>query len=287
MIEIPQLAEVGFSRLVAEAKARDALTDEHTELARRAMLAYEPHKKMGHTFSIPRRSSFRNGQGMRLICPAEYLALQAHRTQTIDRLYAEFLPQLKQQNKTDQAAQLKHIADLYIASSGNFFSTADRFLSSVTANNPAPGHPMIEAELATQIVIDAYLERHLDGDQDMGQFILDRIKGDIAKNSFVHQGVAEYWLGHLMNEDRAAARVFLDSVLALYDSPKGRISGLARTFQPYSLRLDRGFDSKTVQTTEGNKRIPTRTNAGQNNQTRGTRTRTLRSRGSRINRRRK
>ncbi len=287
MLTVPQLAEAGFSRLVTEARARDALTDEYTEMARQAMLIYEPHKKMGRTFAIQQRNTYHNGQCLRVICPAEYLCLQAHRTQALGRLYSEFPAQLKRQNKTDQAAKLKHIVDLYIVSPDRFLSAADRFLDNVTANDAALGQPMIDAGVAIHVVIDAHLERHLNRDQDMGQFILDRIHEDIAKNSFVHQGAAEYWLGHLMKEDTASARVFLDSVLAAYNSPKGRISGLARSFQPYSLRLNQGFDIKTRQAVEGNKKRPARMNAGQNQQARGTRSRTTRGRGSMINRRRK
>jgi tetratricopeptide (TPR) repeat protein len=286
MIEIPQLAEVGFSRLVAEAKARDAITDEHTELARRAVLAYEPHRKMGHTFALPQRSRFRSGRSMRLICPAEYLSQQAYRTGTLDRLYAELLPQLKQQNKGDQAAKLQHMLDLYIASPENFFDAAERFLGNIKAKNAGLAQVKLEADEATRVVIDAYLERRLDRDQDMGQFILARIKGDIAQNRFVHQGAAEYWLDHLLVEDKASARAFLDSVVALYESPKGRISGLDRTFQRYVPRLNAGPDIKLLQRIEQNKNRPSRMSTGQNTQTINPRNRTLRSRGSRTRRRR-
>jgi len=71
MLEVPQLAEAGFSRLVTEAKARNALTDEFTETARHIMLTDEPYKQSGHKSAIFGRKSSINGQLIRFICPAE------------------------------------------------------------------------------------------------------------------------------------------------------------------------------------------------------------------------
>ena len=210
--------------------------------------------------------------------------MQAHRTHTLDRLMSEFLPQLKQQNKTDQATKLKHIADLYSVSSDNFFKEGERFLNSVTAT-PAMGPPMFADDVAIQIVIDAYLERQLNSDQAMGQIILERVKEDIAKNRFVHQGGAEHWLNHLIEKDRASARVFLDLVLDIYNSPRGRVSGLARTFQSYVPRLNMMPDMTTMQDMHERTRS-SRMNSGQDNQATDPRKRTTRRRGSRVNRRR-
>jgi hypothetical protein len=70
------------------------------------------------------------------------------------------------------------------------------------------------------------------------QFLLDKIKEDIDQGRFVHQGLAEAWLRILMSRDRTSARAFLDSILALYGSPKGQVAGQEGRFQAYARQLD-------------------------------------------------
>lgn len=284
MLAIPQLAEAGFSRLAAEAKARGALTDEHMALARQAMLTHEPHQKMGHRFGISRRIV--NGRYIRPISSAECLALQAYQTRTCDRLISEFLPELEQKQKTEQAAKLGHFLDLYTVAADDFFRTGERFLDSVTPNRLGSAQAMFEAEVGIEIVLDAYQARDLQRDQAMGQFILSRIEGDVKQGWFVHQEAAKYWFDYLLAKDRALAKLFLDSVLALYDSPRGRRSGLARRFERYSQRLEdsRGKTGPNLQFRLQTLSPPPSAQPGPA----GTpRNRTLRSRGSRTNRRRK
>ena len=281
MLEVPQLAEAGFSRLVTEAKARNALTDKFTETARHVMLTYEPYKRSGRKSAIFGGKSSINGQWVRFICPAEYLVLQAHRKRTLDKLVDEFIPQLKRNNKHDQAEKLKLFAEIYTVSPESFFSTVDRFLGSVTQRKPARGQVVIDDEVAIQFVIGAYLSRHLNMDQDMNQFILNKIKEDIANRNFVHQRLAEYWLVSLMKRDKGAARVFLHSLLVLYDSPSGQTSGLGDYFKSYSRLLDAYPGNRNANMPNNNK--PSRTTSGQNRTNRNTssRTRIRRSRNAR------
>jgi len=286
MLTIPQLAEAGFSRLAAEAKARDALTDEYTTLAHQAMLTYEAHRKVGHVFTIPQAHQYVKGRCLRPISPAEHLALQAHRTKTCDRLLSEFLPELDKKKKVDQATKLRHILDLYTVSAEGFFVTAKRFLDSVTANTLGTGQAMFAPEVAIQMVLDAYLERDLPRDQAMGQFILDRIKNDINQGRYVHQEAAVYWFRHLLDEDRALAKAFLDSTSALYDGPRGRASGLARKFQSLS-RLVTDPENRTGQNLGFRLQTSPMPNHAQTGPAGGTRSRAARGRGARINRRRK
>ena len=283
MLEVPQLAEAGFSRLVTEAKARNALTDKFTETARHVMLTYEPYKQSGHKSAIFGRKSSINGQWIRFICPAEYLVLQAHRKRTLDKLVYEFIPQLKRNNKHDQAEKLKLFAYIYTVSPENFFSTVDSFLGSVTQRKPARGQVVTDDEVAIQFVIDAYLARHLNMDQEMNQFILNKIKEDIAIRNFVHQRLAEYWLLNLIKRDKESARVFLDSLLALYNSPNGKISGVGNYFRPYSLLLNTYSGNRNVNMPNNTNNRPSRITSGQNriNRNRGNRTRTRRSRNAR------
>jgi len=283
MLEVPQLAEAGFSRLATEAKARNALTDKFTETARHVMLTYEPYKQSGRKSAIFGRKSNINGQWVRFICPAEYLVLQAYRKRTLDKLVYEFIPQLKRNNKHEQAEKLKLFADIYTVSPENFFSTVDSFLGGVTQRKPARGQVVIDDEVAIQFVIGAYLARHLNMDQDMNQFILNKIKEDIAIHNFVHQRLARYWLLNLIKRDRESARVFLDSLLALYNSPNGKTAGLGNYFRPYSLLLDTYPGNRNVNMPNNTNNRPSRITSRQNriNRNRDNRTRTRRSRNAR------
>jgi len=283
MLEVPQLAEAGFSRLATEAKARNALTDKFTETARHVMLTYEPYKQSGRKSAIFGRKSNINGQWVRFICPAEYLVLQAHRKGTLDKLVYEFIPQLERNNKHEQAEKLKLFADIYTVSPENFFSTVDGFLGSVTQRKPARGQIGTDNEVAIQFVIDAYLARHLNMDQEMNQFILNKIKEDIAIRNFVHHRPAGDWLLNLIKRDKESARVFLNSLLALYNSPNGKIFGVGNYFKAYSLLLDIYPGNRNVNMPNNTNNRPSRITSRQNriNRNRDNRTRTRRSRNAR------
>jgi hypothetical protein len=283
MLEVPQLAEAGFSRLVAEAKARNALADKFTEAARHVMLTYEPYKRSGHKSAVFGRRSSINGQLARFICPAEYLVLQAHRTRTLDKLVDEFIPQLKRNNKHDQAEKLKLFAEIYTVSPESFFSTVDSFLGSVTQRKPAGSQVVIDDEVAVQFVIGAYLARRLNMDQDMNRFILNEIEDGIAIRNSAPQRLAEYWLLNLIKRDKKSARVFLDSLVALYNSPNRRASGLADYFRSYSRLLDTYPGNRNVNMPNSTNSRPSRVASGQNriNRNTGNRTRVRRSRNAR------
>ncbi|MBL7184721.1 MAG: tetratricopeptide repeat protein [Phycisphaerae bacterium] len=292
MLEVPQLAEAGFSRLLAEAKARDALTDEFTETARHVMLTCEPYKQSGPKPAIQqsgpkpailRRNSSINPQGVRFICPAEYLVLQAHMKGTLDKLVDEFIPQLKRNNRHDQAEKLKLFADIYTVPPENFFTAVDRLLGNVTQRKPATGQVLADDEVAIQFVIGAYLSRHLNMDQDMNQFILNKIEEDIATRSLVHQRLAEYWLLNLMERDKESARVFLHSLMALYSSPNGKTSGLGNYLGSYLRLLMTHTGNRNVNMPNNTNNRPSGTTTGQNrtNRNTGSRTRVTRSRNAR------
>jgi hypothetical protein len=223
------------------------------------------------------------------MCPAEYLVLQAHRKGTLDKLVYEFIPQLKRNNKHEQAEKLKLFADIYTVSPENFFSMVDSFLGSVTQRKPARGQIVTDNEVAIQFVIDAYLARHLNMDQEMNQFILNKVKEDIAIRNFVHHRSAGYWLLNLIKRDKESARVFLDSLLAVYNDPNGKTSGLGNYFKSYSRLLDTYPGNRNVNmpnnTNNRPSRItsrPNRTNRNRDNRTRPRRSRNVRSQG-RIN----
>jgi hypothetical protein len=253
------------------------------------MLTYEPYKQSGQKSAIFGRKLIISGQWIRFICPAEYLVLQAHRKRTLDKLVYEFIPQLKRNNKHEQAEKLKLFAYIYTVSPENFFSTVDSFLGSVTQRKPARGQVLADDDVAIQFVIDTYLARHLNMDQDMNQFILNKIKKDIAIRNSMHQWLAEYWLLNLIKRDKESARVFLDSLLAVYNDPNGKTSGLGNYFKSYSRLLDTYPGNRNVNmpnnTNNRPSRItsrPNRTNRNRDNRTRPRRSRNVRSQG-RIN----
>jgi hypothetical protein len=252
MLSIPQLAEVAFARLAAEAEARDALTDQYVEMARQAMLTHKPYRRTNSLSAVSnslRRTS--------LLDPAEYLVRQAHKKGILDKLLNEFVPQLRQSGADDQAEKLIALADMYKASPDRFFSAADSFLSNSATKGFTQGQGMAGQKGPVRIVINAYLTGNPGNDRAMGQFILDKIREDIDQGRFVHQHMAESWLKNLMSRDKASAKAFLDSVLALYSSPKGRISGLDGHFKSYSRALDNSAGTRNrIQSSSVSTRLP-------------------------------
>ena len=240
MLEIPQLAEVGFARLAAEAEARDALTDQYVEMARRAMLTHKPYRQTNPLTAMS--SSLRQRS---LFGPAEYLVRQARNDGTLEKVVAEFVPELKRNGADDQAEKLVRLADVYTAAPDRFFSAVDRFLSHGVTPGSASGRIMRDENGPVRMVIDAYLTRGQAKNPAMEQFVLDKIREDIEQSRFVHHHLAEAWLTVLMHRDEAAARAFLDALVALYSSPKGKLSGLDGMFKSYAARLDSASDSRS------------------------------------------
>lgn len=233
MLEIPQLAEVGFARLAAEAQARDALTDQYVQMARQAMLVHKPYRQTNPPMAV--------SGGLHqasLIGPAEYLVREARKAGTLDKLVSEFVLQLKQNGADDQAAKLTRLADVYTASPDRFFGAADRFLSGDAAQGHIRGNIVADENGPARMIVDAYLTGQPGGRQTMEQFILDKIREDIDQGRFVHHHLAEVWLAVLMNRDEASARAFLDAIVTLYSSPKGRASGLDGVFKSHRAQLD-------------------------------------------------
>jgi hypothetical protein len=113
MLAIPQLAEAGFSRLAAEARARNGLTAAHVEMARTALLTGSPPPASvsGAPGRPPTSGLFWN----KLQCPAEFLVQQAGQTDSLDRLRHEFVPELQRQGQSEQAERLQRLIDGYHA----------------------------------------------------------------------------------------------------------------------------------------------------------------------------
>lgn len=241
MLEIPQLVQVGFSRLAAEAEARDALTDQYTAMARQAMLTHKPYRQAN-----PLAAVSRSLPGASLVSPAEYLVREAHRTRTLDKLVGEFVPQLRRNGADDQAEKLMGLADVYAASPDRFFRTVDRFLSDGTGQGLARSGVVTDENSSVRMVIDAYLARNPAKHQPMEQFILDKIGEDIDRGRFVHQHLAEAWLTVLINRNDPSTRTFLDSIVALYSNPKARMSGLDGRFRSYIVRLDNASGRRSM-----------------------------------------
>lgn len=233
MLEIPQLAEVGFARLAAEAEVRDALTDQYVQMARQAMLTHKPYRQTNPLTAVSRGLPQTS-----LMDPAEYLVREARKAGTLDKLVSEFAPQLKQNGADDQAAKLTRLADVYTASPDRFFGAADRLLSGDAAQGHVRGNIVADENGPARMIVDAYLTGQPGGRQTMEQFILDKIREDIDQGRFVHHHLAEVWLAALMNRDETSARAFLDAIVTLYSSPKGRLSGLDGVFRLHRAQLD-------------------------------------------------
>jgi len=283
MLEIPQLAKAGFARLAAEARARNALTDQFAETAHRALLTHKPYPG-----TRPLGATSRNMSPPALVNPAAYLVTQAHRKGTLDALLREFPTHLKQNGQAERAEDLKHLAQLYTSAPDRFWSAADCLLTRVVSQGQGPGRTLMDENAAFEFVINACLAREMDKDQAMERFILGRIEKDIDQSRFVHQRLAERWLQILTEQDRAA-KAFADSVVALYESPKGRPSGLSFMFKRHAQTLAHNLGSWNAYAPTGVATTPSRTTRQQSrtSRIRRSRTSTQRSRSTRSRGRRR
>lgn len=236
MLDIDPLAEAGMSRLLTEAKAGNRLTDQYQHQAQQAMLHVQPHPKAGLSFNLSPQAPA-NNQCLRLICPAEYIVMQANRDRELDKLSQTFLPQLQRQSTGRQADKLTHIMTLYSTKPNHFFETATQFVQTVS-QSLAGQSPLIEKVTAMQIVIHAYRERHLRQDQAMSQFILDQNEEDLQQNHSIHPWPSDYWLDSLIQENTTEAQAFWKSLNSLCDQQHRNIRQLQNVCQRYAMVLD-------------------------------------------------
>ncbi len=284
MIEIPQLAEAGFARLAAEAQARNALTDRFAQTARQALLIHQPYpgaRPLGRTTSHPGRPA--------LVNPTLYLVTQAHRRGTLEALIRELPAQLKRNGATERAEDLGQIAKLYTAPPGEFWDAADSLLARVAPRGTSRPQSSLENRTAFRAILDACLARELDQGQAIERFILSKIEQDVEQSYFVHQHLAEVWLQGLMERDHAAAKAFADAILALYESPKGRVGNLSFMFKPYAQMLASNFGMPNMQSPGTMGAAPSTTMRRQSSTSRTQRSRapTQRSRSTRSRGRRR
>ncbi|MBP8304424.1 MAG: tetratricopeptide repeat protein [Phycisphaerae bacterium] len=224
MLEVPQLAEAGYSRLATAAKAADRRTDEFAAMARRALLRAKPASRAGVLAAAPASGTTAQGQRSGLVRPVEVLVQHAFREGTLSGVVGELAVRLKQNQRDDLAEELAGHAELYTVAPAGFFDSATRLVGTWKAQGRSKGLPGLEEDSAVRWAIDAYVARGLDKDDQMSQWVLDEVKEDAAQGHPWPVAAGQYWLFHLSNKNSGLAQEFLGRLAALLGPGPSRMA---------------------------------------------------------------
>lgn len=224
MLEVPQLAEAGYSRLATAAKAADRRADEFAAMARRALLTAKPASRAGVLPAAPASGTTAQGQGSGLVRPVEVLVQHAFRKGTLSGVVGELAVQLKQNQRDDLAEELAGHAELYTVAPAGFFDSVTRLVGTWKAQGRSKGLPGLEEDSAIRWIIDAYVARGLDKDDEMSQWVLDKVKEGAAQGHPWPAVAGQYWLSHLSNKNSGLAQEFLGRLVALLGPGSSRMA---------------------------------------------------------------
>jgi tetratricopeptide (TPR) repeat protein len=165
MLSIPQLAGRGFSGLHAEARARQALTEEFADLAFQAWrLTQTDISRRGHA-TFP--STWAAGRFSRLIHSLEYLLYQAWEKGTLPECVRRLKEAVPPERRASIAEQIDGLAQLYLVGAAEFAQAADVLVNQWTHTGQAlMSFPVHRLDVRLAWVIDAYWDRALDVDLD-------------------------------------------------------------------------------------------------------------------------
>ena len=223
LIRIPQVASHGFSGLLAEAMARNDVTEEFEALARRALLG-RPSKraKMRSAYAHVTYSyqySWGNDLDSRYISPLEYLVRtfwkQGQLASRVDTLHG----QLEQRALRDEASLLRLFEGLYLCEAAQYEASAQAFLSNRTMK--------ARGQTAVLYVLDIWRQRDLS--IDLNSLVLAQVKTSIERDGRSVQGSVDLYVRELVKRSPDQARAFLDDVVTLYLGPKAKRQALIDT----------------------------------------------------------
>ncbi|MCF7973464.1 MAG: tetratricopeptide repeat protein [Phycisphaerae bacterium] len=280
MLKIPKLAPIAFSNLLMEAQTGSPSSESFTNMARQVLLTGAP----GTPIQTTQTQRIINGQWIRAVDPAEYLARQAWKEHDLDDLVSGFIPLLRQRHRTDQAIDLERFVSLYQARIEAFFSIATELMKTGTTQG------LVAQGTMAQAIVEAYQIRDLSNDSAMEAFLLDGLRQDLTAATHLYTTALQYRILTLLQTNETAGKAFLDRVLITCDTDttNGRSSSLGRIFQSMSraigdnensrqdrLRADPGTQNPTDQNNTNRSRINRRRTTGTRT-TRGPRSRTTR-----------
>jgi tetratricopeptide (TPR) repeat protein len=222
MLDIPQLSPMGFAHLWAEAKARDAVSDEFPALAKAALLLHKPFKgpygSQGPRYSYSSSSSY-----ARPMRPDEFLVRYAGERGDLESLVSEMGDQFRVRGHQDDADQFERLARLYLVDASAFLESAAELIDGIPRRvQQQPGS--LDTESALVLVIDAYAYRRLD--VPVVAFLLKRLKQGPAGNVSVNQWHVRHCLGQVMNRDLVQGKAFLEALVTRSIGPQEKRSRL-------------------------------------------------------------
>jgi tetratricopeptide (TPR) repeat protein len=278
MLKIPKLAPIAFSNLLMEAQTGRPSSDSLTNMARQVLLTGAP----GAPIQTTQTQRIINGQWIRAVDPAEYLARQAWKEHNLDELVSRLIPLLRQRHRTDQAIALERFVSLYQARPEAFFSIATELMKTETTQSLGAQGTMAQA------IVEAYQIRDLSNDPAMEAFLLDGLRQDLTAATHLYTTALEFRILTLLQTNKTASQAFLDKVLVTCGTPNGQSSGLWRVFQSMSQAVDDNANSRPGRLrTDPGTQTPAdqnNTNRSRTNRRRTTGTRTPRGLRSRTNR---
>ncbi len=166
MINVPQLAPFGFTRLLAVAERYNQVYDEHAELARQAIINYRPRQTRSQFYAslFPRGGPVFGADETKLVrfrTPTQFLIRRAEESGTVEATANELAEILVKSNQSKAASELRDFAALYSCQPADFVKRAEAYIKRKQKTNQFGSQTEQEMML---VVIDAWDERGLSVD---------------------------------------------------------------------------------------------------------------------------
>jgi tetratricopeptide (TPR) repeat protein len=230
MLAEPYLAVSGFTRMAAVTQASGILISSSISQAHQAMQGYQPPAKTAPGVQPSYMQPRYQHDHVKLACPAMAVIDHAQHQQEPDSVSDAVIVPLRRKGMHKQADYVQALLDVAQAPGDQFFVKADPLLARFVQPAYIFWPVMTNHERICGFVIDVYIARGLSRDT-MSNYLLDKIREDLAANQNRHAHAVEYWVNHLMRRDRVGAKSLLESVVALYNCPNGRLWRVDQGFQ--------------------------------------------------------
>lgn len=232
MLPVPQLASQGFTGLHAEARARQALTDAHLELAYQAWRVVQGQLLRGVYTSSQR---WGEGRAQRTVDPLEYLIYETWKQGTLPDCVRRLQEAVPAERSESVAQQIDAIAGLYLVPAAEFAQAADAFVNQWMYTGPSlMSFPVRSIDSRLAWVMDAYADRKLNADLDA--LILKCARAERSGYGYDLGRIVRVYVSARASQHGEQARQFLERLVTVLLGPRDRRQDLIdRHYQPHRM----------------------------------------------------
>ena len=233
MLNIPQLAPQGFTRLLALAERDGKATDEFSKLALAALLAYQPPRTSAGLHSSHTHYSS-DGHRVRFRTPEEYLVRDAWKSKRVAMINDKVVPALVKANKSKVAKRMQSVLALYTCEPETFLGEATKYAANEARANLYPGHG--EENPAITKVVEIWDDRKLGVSID--PLITKSLKEIVGSGGYYSTigFVREYVTALARRDDKKSLMTVTENVAELFLGPKEkRVELIEKHYDPNSV----------------------------------------------------